>query len=235
MNSDLRTGFPLIALGICVLLMPQTSSAEGTKRNPCGTKEKISGSVYELQSGNASLNGAKVTASGKVVGANGRNKGCTGGRGLTSAIGAGGCLEPLFSVAADLKQYRIGDIICSDDIAKKLANFALPLTSKRHPGCFVVQDTGGAFKGAGEGRFDFFTGTLAESKFNPFRKGGELGILRDKKMSCAKDEGSFHYKVIRFNSGDWAQKMKLIAEASGRNEGQFVKEISRIASNRTVN
>ncbi len=81
------------------------------------------------------------------------------------------CLDPFYSVAADLSIHKVGDVI----FVPRLVGVRLP-DGKAHNGYLVVRDQGGAI--LGEGRFDFFTGF-----FGPFDKGNvfaEIG-LGDKK------------------------------------------------------
>lgn len=70
-------------------------------------------------------------------------------------LGAGNvCLDPYFSVAADLNYYELGDVI----FVPRLVGVILP-TGETHDGYLVVRDKGGAIKGIN--RFDFFTGFLS--------------------------------------------------------------------------
>lgn len=81
------------------------------------------------------------------------------------------CLDPFFSVAADLSKYRLGDVLFFPD----LKNRVLP-NGQIHDGFVTVRDSGGRIKGLG--RFDFFTGYQHYANFkNPF---AEIG-LNDKK------------------------------------------------------
>jgi len=61
------------------------------------------------------------------------------------------CLDPFYSIAADMSFYQPGDVI----YVPKLVGVVLPDGSK-HNGYLVVRDEGGAI--IGENRFDFFTG-----------------------------------------------------------------------------
>lgn len=63
------------------------------------------------------------------------------------------CLDPYFSVAADLNIYHAGDVI----YIPRLVGALLP-HGETHDGYLIVRDAGGSIKGAG--RFDFFTGFL---------------------------------------------------------------------------
>lgn len=72
------------------------------------------------------------------------------------------CLDPYFSVAADLKYHKPGDVIFVEDLkGVKLPN------GEVHDGFFIVRDKGGAIKGAN--RFDFYTGLVTyRDDANPF-------------------------------------------------------------------
>ncbi len=74
------------------------------------------------------------------------------------------CVDPFYSVAADLKIYSLGDVIYFPAVVGLL----LP-SGEIHDGYFIVRDTGGSIKG--HGRFDFFTGFLTFRNLNnPFVK-----------------------------------------------------------------
>jgi 3D (Asp-Asp-Asp) domain-containing protein len=74
------------------------------------------------------------------------------------------CLDPFYSVAADLAVYSPGDVI----YIPMVVGLALPDGTK-HSGYFIVSDQGAAIRGPG--RFDFFTGFLsAKDPSNPFLK-----------------------------------------------------------------
>lgn len=61
------------------------------------------------------------------------------------------CLDPYFTVAADLKIYKLGDVI----YVPRLLGVEMP-DGQIHDGFLVIRDAGGAIVGAN--RFDFFTG-----------------------------------------------------------------------------
>lgn len=65
----------------------------------------------------------------------------------------GQCLDPYFSVAADLTYYSLGDVI----FVPRLEGTVLP-NGEVHDGYLIVRDTGTAI--IGPQRFDFFTGFL---------------------------------------------------------------------------
>ncbi len=75
------------------------------------------------------------------------------------------CMDPYYSVAADLSIYNLGDVI----FIPLLKGLRLP-NGEIHNGFVIVRDTGSAIKGYG--RFDFFTGFFGLWKSNPFYKLG---------------------------------------------------------------
>lgn len=75
------------------------------------------------------------------------------------------CMDPYYSVAADLSIYNLGDVI----FIPLLKGLALP-NGEIHNGFVIVRDTGSMIKGYG--RFDFFTGFAGLWKSNPFYKLG---------------------------------------------------------------
>lgn len=96
------------------------------------------------------------------------NSTCKYGFGVKSS-----CLDPFYSIAADLSIYRAGDVI----YVPAIVGLPLPNGSK-HNGYFIVRDTGRSI--VGRGRFDFFSGFFSwNNPKNPFRKIG-LGDKRTK-------------------------------------------------------
>lgn len=76
------------------------------------------------------------------------------------------CLDPYFSVAADLNYYKPGDVI----FVPRLVGAELP-TGEIHNGFLIIRDSGSGVEGAR--RFDFFTGSLSHrQKNNPFARLG---------------------------------------------------------------
>lgn len=76
------------------------------------------------------------------------------------------CLDPYFSVAADLNYYKPGDVI----FVPRLVGVELP-TGETHDGFLIIRDSGGGVEGSR--RFDFFTGSLShKQKSNPFARLG---------------------------------------------------------------
>lgn len=86
---------------------------------------------------------------------------CKFGYGVESS-----CLDPFYTVAADLNIYDPGDVI----YIPALRGLELPNGSK-HNGFFIVRDKGNGI--VGEGRFDFFSGYFSwKHEENPFTKMG---------------------------------------------------------------
>ncbi len=75
------------------------------------------------------------------------------------------CLDPYYSVAADLTLYSVGDVI----FISSIAGLVLP-DGTVHDGYFIVRDSGQAIKGYG--RFDFFTGFTLNKSENPLAQTG---------------------------------------------------------------
>lgn len=98
------------------------------------------------------------------------------------------CLDPFYSVAADLDIYEVGDVI----FVPKLVDVRLP-DGTRHNGYLVIRDKGGAI--IGEDRFDFFTGFLG-----PYDRGNvfaELGFGDKRHRFGYQKVGPEAAKVIR--------------------------------------
>ena len=81
------------------------------------------------------------------------------------------CLDPFFSVAADLSFYKLGDVI----YVSALEGVKLP-TGEVHNGYMIVRDRGGAIKGAN--RFDFYSGFLPYK--HPKNVFFEIGLANEK-------------------------------------------------------
>lgn len=104
----------------------------------------------------------------------------------------GYCLDPYYSVAADLTIYKPGDVI----YVPAAVGLALPNGSK-HNGFFVVRDEGRGI--VGKGRFDFFSGEYSwKNPANPFLKIG-LGDSKNK-MQYFKVGGLHRQSVLRWRS-----------------------------------
>lgn len=88
-------------------------------------------------------------------------KKCPYGYGVNSV-----CLDPYFSVAADLKIHKVGDVI----YVPRLVGVEMP-NGEVHDGFLVIRDAGGSINGSH--RFDFFTGFLNhKDKKNPMARLG---------------------------------------------------------------
>lgn len=89
------------------------------------------------------------------------NKACPYGVGVQDI-----CLDPFYSVAADLKYHAVGEVI----FIPYIMGVVLP-NGSTHSGYLIVRDEGGGVEGPD--RFDFFTGSMSpyDSK-NPFAKLG---------------------------------------------------------------
>jgi len=86
---------------------------------------------------------------------------CPYGFGVESA-----CLDPFYTLAADLTIYKTGDVI----FIPAAVGLELP-NGKKHTGFFVVRDKGRGV--TGKGRFDFFSGYFSwKNPQNPFVKMG---------------------------------------------------------------
>jgi 3D (Asp-Asp-Asp) domain-containing protein len=87
------------------------------------------------------------------------------------------CLDPYYTVAADLNFHRPGEVIFIDKVkGTKLPN------GEVHDGFFIVRDRGGAIKGAN--RFDFYTGLLHyKNDENPFTPLGLAGRNQSESIS----------------------------------------------------
>lgn len=87
------------------------------------------------------------------------------------------CLDPFYSVAADLQAYNVGDVL----YVPVLDGARLP-TGEIHDGFVIVRDSSTFHQGAGDYRIAFFTGFLdAENSKNVFAKKGLTDI--DKHIS----------------------------------------------------
>lgn len=92
------------------------------------------------------------------------------------------CLDPYYSIAADLKIYKVGDVI----FIPKIVGQIMP-DGEAHDGFFVVRDAGSAIQG--EQRFDFYTGyTHPFSSKNPFFRLGFADIKNSIEFRLATEE-----------------------------------------------
>ncbi len=76
------------------------------------------------------------------------------------------CLLPYHTIAADLSEHKVNDII----FVPRTKGLILP-DGSTHNGIFVVRDTGGAFRGIGPQRVDFFIANESDSS-NVFKRAG---------------------------------------------------------------
>lgn len=98
------------------------------------------------------------------------------------------CLDPFYTLAADLTIYKPGDVIFIPGVRGAL----LPNGTK-HNGYFIVRDRGRGVKG--RGRFDFFTGFFHwRDSNNPFHKLG-LGDIKTQ-IPYYRVQGETAKKVI---------------------------------------
>ncbi len=103
------------------------------------------------------------------------------------------CLDPYFSVAADLNYYKPGDVI----FVPRLVGAELP-TGEIHDGFLIIRDSGGGVEGSR--RFDFFTGSLSHrQKSNPFARLGFADPAKSFEFRMAtKEEASEVLKSRHF-------------------------------------
>jgi 3D (Asp-Asp-Asp) domain-containing protein len=101
------------------------------------------------------------------------------------------CLDPYYSIAADLKIYNLGTVIFIPSVVGTI----LP-DGSTHNGYFIVRDSGGSIKGYG--RFDFFSGfSFTRSSNNPLRK-----------IGFADHETNVPYFVITGDQADQILKLR---------------------------
>lgn len=92
------------------------------------------------------------------------------------------CLDPYFTVAADLNFYKLGDVI----FVPQFVGEVMP-DGETHDGFFVVRDAGGAI--LGPWRFDFYTGfTKPFIRSNPFYRLGFANVANGFEFRLATEE-----------------------------------------------
>lgn len=80
------------------------------------------------------------------------------------------CLDPFYTIAADLSIYKVGDVI----FIPAIVGLILP-NGSAHNGYFIVRDRGDGI--SGRGRFDFYSGFFGwNDNSNPFKKIGLADI-----------------------------------------------------------
>lgn len=85
----------------------------------------------------------------------------------------GSCLDPYYTVAADLSIYKPGDVIFVPDLVGiDMGN------GEKHHGFFIIRDRG--YKILGRGRFDFFTGYDKDTDSKNLFKKFKLGDVKTK-------------------------------------------------------
>ena len=154
----------------------------------CASTEKACG----LQGSCAIIKNGKSRSYNILTRVNGQDRffeieedGCKFGYGVSQI-----CLDPFYTLAADLDVYRPGDVI----YVPAVAGLQLP-NGRVHDGFFVVRDRGRGING--KGRFDFFSGFFSwRNSTNPFTKIG----LTDQSTNVP------YYKV----TGDRASRIKSL-------------------------
>ncbi len=149
--------------------------------------------------------------------------------GCNTAIGAAGvCLTPFFSVAADLRYHRAGDIIEIPAMRGRIISLPDGRTIV-HPGFFIVEDTGGAIRGPN--RFDFFTGSMPPTNAsNAFGYHGDNPNLRMSAVgTCSADK---EFRVIRaessVNSSNVVYNERTGTLSPPQNSSQYLDAVSAI-------
>lgn len=167
--------------------------------------------------GAVNVEGSGILSNGNVIDYTGRirKNNCPAyfGEASVSSGATGSCLVPFFSVAADLSIYPAGTIIKVPEIAGQTVY--LPPNAKpiKHPGYFIVGDTGSAIKG--QNRFDFFTGSYEQrDRANVFGRSSANPSLRMDLHNCNKTVEIIKPHDSRYAGAKHAMD-EAIAEASG--------------------
>lgn len=141
----------------------------------------------------------------------------------TAKGASGNCLIPYVSVAADPAYYQMGDIIEMPSMKGK--EITLPSGRKmKHPGYFIVEDTGGAIRG--RNRFDFFTGGHdMHNKHNAFGSQAPENTQMISQDDCSSRKS---FTVIRRGSSKYRQSQVAIDHSlhSAGEETVFASNIS---------
>ncbi|WP_291515428.1 3D domain-containing protein [Bdellovibrio sp. ArHS] len=213
-RSGLKTTAQIFALG-AVIIAANASNAQLCARNIattttyfvphikdyCSTPTPCAAFKKEVRmQGSGTLSGGRIlTYTGKIV----KMDNCD------TAIGASGkCLIPFISVAADPRHYSMGDIIQMPSLKGKIITLPNGKTM-RHPGYFIVHDTGGAIRGSN--RFDIFTGGFEMN--NDHNAFGTLGSP-DMQMVDARDCASRkQFEVVRRSAPNYENALVAIEDA----------------------
>lgn len=127
----------------------------------------------------------------------------------TTKGAAGQCMIPYISIAADARYYQMGDIISMPAMKGKTLKMEDGRTFK-HPGFFIVHDTGGAIKGSG--RFDFYTGHMgADHANNSFGYKGDSDTTMFSKTTCQERK---KFSKLKPGQAGFAQALSEINKAT---------------------
>lgn len=103
------------------------------------------------------------------------------------------CLDPFFSVSADLTVYNIGDVL----FVPRLQGLELP-TGEVHDGFVIVRDSSAFHEGAGDFRITFFTGFFnAENRSNSFARIGLTDVDNHQEFRLATPEEALTVRLKR--------------------------------------
>ncbi len=115
------------------------------------------------------------------------------------------CLDPYFTVAADLKIYKVGDVI----YVPRLVGAPMP-DGETHDGFLIIRDAGGGI--IGPNRFDFFTGfynhlsrenTMARLGFGDKTNAFEFRLASEEEAQVVRERRGYPglKKVVIVNPG----------------------------------
>ncbi len=189
------------------------------------SKQNVSSSIYYVPNRSdfkslsafkkaVRMQGTGTLSEGRVLRYNGKTQKLPAG--CSTAVGkAGKCLLPFFSIAADPRYHKMGEIIFIESMKDRMIKLPNGQTFK-HPGFFVVDDTGKAIKG--RNRFDFFTGSMKPSDVNnAFGYKSKTGLPSIK--SCNRE-----YRVVKNKTAINYLRFEF---ETGRRGGQ--KDLSQLA------